>query len=101
MSTSNEAWTKLAHAIICISFLLSCRGVSATELTDLSLDELLGLEVSIASKRLEHFSEAPSVVTVISREQITRCNNSFNLRVECFHGMKSFMTTATRHRHIE
>lgn len=44
----------------------------ASRLTELSLEELLDLEVTLVSKRPERLSEAPAAVHVITREDIRR-----------------------------
>jgi len=47
-------------------------GPTAGELSEMSLDELLAMPVTSSSKKEEAVSEAPSVVTALSRDQIRR-----------------------------
>lgn len=47
---------------------------SLDTLMDLSLEELLSIKVSVASKSLESFSSAPSIISVISKHEIQNSN---------------------------
>jgi outer membrane receptor for ferrienterochelin and colicin len=43
---------------------------TVAELNELSLEQLLDLEVSVATKKPQKMSEAPAIVKVITREEI-------------------------------
>lgn len=69
MYSSKLLHSKLAMLIL-LGFVTQDIQAAQADLTDLSLEQLLQVEVSSASKHLQNTRDAPSAVQVISREDI-------------------------------
>jgi outer membrane receptor for ferrienterochelin and colicins len=60
----------LAALLVAVAPLVWATESAPSDLTELSLEELMNVEVSVASKRPEPQSEAPGVVVVVPRSEI-------------------------------
>jgi outer membrane receptor for ferrienterochelin and colicin len=58
--------------LICILNLSSASAADKGDLTDLSLQELMNVEIFSASKFLQKASEAPSSITIVTADEIQR-----------------------------
>ncbi len=58
---------------LCLAVFVACRGYAsggALSVFDMSLEELVQLEITVASKRAEYLRDAPAVMTVVTRAEI-------------------------------
>ncbi|WP_416307217.1 TonB-dependent receptor plug domain-containing protein [Neptunicella sp. SCSIO 80796] len=75
-STSSCQFRQIKPIIILLGFCLFSLSVSADpelteqQLFDLSMDELINLQISVASGQQEQISNAPAVVSIITRQQM-------------------------------
>ncbi|NNL67640.1 MAG: TonB-dependent receptor [Myxococcales bacterium] len=70
-------------------------GTPAANLADLSLEELLDLEITTASKRAESLSESPSFTHVITREEIR--SHGYRTVAEALSGIVGLYATNVDH----
>ena len=61
-------WLSGLSILTCLTF--SAKAETNTNLFELSLEDLLNVKVSVASKSEQLISEAPSTVTVFTRDEI-------------------------------
>lgn len=73
MAKSNSRLTSLLAILACITpFSAKADDVELDQLLDLSMENLLNIDVTIASKKKEKFSDVASAVYVITHEDIRR-----------------------------
>ena len=68
--SSRDPGSKIAAGLICLIAGLSASGVVKSELLELSLEELLNLEVSSVSRRMQSLSSAPAAIHVLTAQDI-------------------------------
>ena len=90
------------HSRFALMFLMAlclATALGATELEDLSLEDLLNTKITTASKFSQRVSESPSSATVIRREEI-RSHGWHNLH-EALVGVRGFeISSATDYRYL-
>jgi len=74
---------RIALALLLLGALLPARGAEARgvgglddDLTDLSLEELMDLEITVASRKKERLRDAPAAVYVLTGDEIRRAGHS-------------------------
>ncbi|NBW34217.1 MAG: TonB-dependent receptor [Cytophagia bacterium] len=75
-------YIKSKLCMISLSLLMLCIGVSTAysqdetdeDLYDLSLEELMEMQVSVGSKTVRNIDQAPGAITIITKEQIRQTN---------------------------
>ncbi len=58
--------------LACLALAVPCAGQASKDLRAMSLEEILNMTVSVASRSDEKLSEAPGVITVISKDELDR-----------------------------
>ncbi len=79
--------------LISVSFAATSKGLAqgATDLLDMSLEDLLNITITTAAKREQTIREAPASVTIITAEQIKRYG--YQTLQDVFQSVRSFYTT--------
>ena len=75
----------------------ACPALAQTDLTELSLEQLLNIDIVSASHFTQKASDAPSAVTVIRREEISQYG--WRNLAEALNSVQGFHTTYDRYFH--
>ncbi len=60
----------LLVSILVVIMAINLRAEETEDLMDMSLDDLMNIEVSVASKKAESINDAPGIITVVSKHEI-------------------------------
>lgn len=63
---------RLLHLACLLAFSSNASAITQTDLSQLSLEELMAIEITSVAKKGQHLSEAPAAIHVISAEDIQR-----------------------------